>query len=155
MLVIGIGNDMRGDDAAGLLVARAAAERGVAAVEEQGDATALIERWDGEDAVVLVDSMRSGAEPGTIARFDASDGPIDARPLTSTSTHMVGVGEAIELARTLGRLPPRVVVLAVEGADFGAGAGLSTAVEHALGRLVDAVLAETVEIPEQRDGPAT
>ena len=39
-----------------------------------------------------------------------------------SSTHAFGVGDAVELARALGRLPRRVVVYGVEGADFAAGA---------------------------------
>jgi hydrogenase maturation protease len=51
------------------------------------------------------------------------------------STHALGVAEAIELARALGRLPARLEVYAIEGARFTAGAGLSPAVEQAVGKL--------------------
>ena len=43
----------------------------------------------------------------------------------ASSTHAVGIGEAIELARTLDRLPGRLIVYAVEGHRFDAGLGLS------------------------------
>jgi Ni,Fe-hydrogenase maturation factor len=49
-LVIGIGNPDRGDDAAGLAVARnvrAAAPAGVAVIELDGDQLALLDAWDG------------------------------------------------------------------------------------------------------------
>ncbi len=54
-----------------------------------------------------------------------------------SSTHAFGVGDAVELARALGRLPARVVVYGVEGADFTAGAPLSAAVESAVEHVVD------------------
>ncbi len=56
------------------------------------------------------------------------------------STHALGLGEAIELARALGRLPGRLLVYGVEGADFGTGEGLSPAVTAALGPLADELL---------------
>ena len=69
-------------------------------------------------------------------RFDASGERVPAHVFRS-STHAFGVGDAVELARALGRLPERVVVYGIEGADFTAGAGLSTQVAAAVQRVVD------------------
>jgi hydrogenase maturation protease len=140
--VIGVGNAYRGDDAAGLVVARRLRERGVEAIEQEGEPVALIDVFAARDAVVLVDAVQSGAPPGTVHRFDVSDGPLPRELRGSTSTHAVGLGEAIELARALGRLPPRVVVYGVEGARFATGAGLSYEVEAALAPLVEAISGE-------------
>jgi hydrogenase maturation protease len=49
-----------------------------------------------------------------------------------SSTHAFGVAEAVELARELGRLPGRLEVYAIEGADFSAGAELSAEVASAV-----------------------
>jgi hydrogenase maturation protease len=53
-----------------------------------------------------------------------------------SSTHAFGVGDAVELARALGRLPRRVVVYGVEGAGFESGAPLSPAVAAAVDDVV-------------------
>jgi hydrogenase maturation protease len=53
-----------------------------------------------------------------------------------SSTHAFGVGDAVELARTLGRLPSRMVVYGVEGSDFDAGAALSPPVLAAVDNVV-------------------
>jgi hydrogenase maturation protease len=140
--VIGVGNAYRGDDAAGLVVARRLRERGVEAIEQEGEPVALIDVFAARDAVVLVDAVQSGAPPGTVHRFDVSDGPLPRELRGSTSTHAVGLGEAIELARALGRLPPLVVVYGVEGARFATGVGLSYEVEAALAPLVEAISGE-------------
>ncbi len=129
-VVIGIGNALRGDDAAGVAVAERL--QGVACEEEP---SRLIEAWEGADAAVLIDTVVSGAPPGTLHRFDASTTPIPARQLRS-STHAIGLAETIELARALGKLPPRVVVYGIEGESFDAGAPLSPDVEAAVTRLV-------------------
>ena len=129
-VVIGIGNALRGDDAAGVAVAERL--QGVACEEEP---SRLIEAWEGADAAVLIDTVVSGAPAGTLHRFDASEEPIHARALRS-STHAIGLAETIELARALGKLPPRVVVYGIEGESFDAGAPLSPDVEAAVTRLV-------------------
>ena len=126
-----MGNALRGDDAAGLAVARR-----LAGAELEGDCSRLIDLWDGADDVAVVDAAASGAPAGTIHRFDASAAALPARMLRS-STHSFGVAEAIELARELGRLPACVRVYAIEGSDFAAGARLTPAVERAVTALSD------------------
>jgi hydrogenase maturation protease len=149
VMVIGVGNEFRHDDAAGLEVVRGLRARASAAPialrEQEGETLALLDQWDGADAVVLVDAIRSGAPPGTIHRVETTSQPIPARLRSSTSTHAVGIGEAIELARALGRLPARVLVYGVEGLRFDAGRGLSEEVQAAIGPLSNAVLVEARE----------
>ena len=133
-MVIGVGNAWRGDDAAGLAVARRLRGR-VQAVEHERDGAGLIEVWGDAAHVVLVDAAASGAAAGTVRRFDVHAGPLAAHSLRSSS-HAFGVADAVELARALGRLPERLDVIAIEGADFSAGAGLSPAVERAVDTVV-------------------
>ena len=56
------------------------------------------------------------------------------------SSHGLGLGEAIGLARALGRMPDRLIVHAVEAADFGYGIGLTPAIAAAAEALISAVL---------------
>ena len=73
-LVIGVGNPWRGDDAAGLRVAallQAHADEAFVVVEQSGEGAALMEAWQDAARVILIDAVRSGAEPGTIHRLDA------------------------------------------------------------------------------------
>ena len=100
-----------------------------------------------------MDAVESGADPGTLHRVDASREPVPAHVFRS-STHAFGVGEAIELARALGRLPKRIVVYGVEGATFAAGVGLTPQVETAVDGVVEAVL-EDLERLVREEEPCT
>lgn len=140
--MIGVGNRFRGDDAAGIEVVRRLRERGVDARESEGEPVGLLDCWEGAGAAVVVDAVRSGAPAGTIHRVDASEQALPAILRGSTSTHAVGLGEAIELARTLGQLPPRIVVYGIEGASFAAGEELSPQVGAVLDEVVDRVIEE-------------
>jgi hydrogenase maturation protease len=131
-LVIGVGNDLRGDDGVGRLVAQRVAALGmpgVRVVETNGEAISLIDLWSGEDRIVLVDAAGTGATAGTIVRFDASRDPLPSRAIGRTS-HSFGVAEAIELSRSLGTLPARVIVFGIEGQTFETGAELSEPVRR-------------------------
>jgi hydrogenase maturation protease len=142
--VIGIGNAYRGDDAVGLAVARALradAPAGVDVLELEGEPTSLLGAWEGCDVVWLVDAVSSGSPPGTVHRVDACAGPVPAA-FGRTSTHHLGLPEAVELARALARLPARLVVFGVEAESYGAGEGLTPAVEAAVEPVADAIRAE-------------
>lgn len=143
VVVIGVGNELRGDDDAGLeVVRRLRRDGGGAEVElHEADGMSLLELWNGARAAVLVDATRSGAPPGTIRRFDVGATGLPAA-VGLASSHAVSVAEAIELARVLGRLPGRVVVFGIEGGRFDLGAGLSDAVESALDEVVRRVNGE-------------
>ena len=143
-LVIGVGNPDRGDDGLGPLVVRRLAEMelpGVTIIERSGDGLALIEDWGGYDAVVLIDAAAPVGVPGRIHRLDLAGEELPVE-FSRASTHAFGVAEAVRLARTLGRLPARAIVYAVEAVNFDAGAGLSAEVAAAVPALLTHLAAE-------------
>ncbi len=144
--VIGVGNPWRSDDAAGLHAAHALSGTlpgGVEVLEEAGEPTSLLGAFEGADALWLVDAVSSGARAGTIHRLDAGSQPLPAE-LFRTSTHHLGLAEAVELGRALGQLPPALVVFGIEGESFAPGDTLTPAVAAAVAEVARQV-AEEVE----------
>jgi len=142
--IIGVGNLFRGDDAAGLLAAR----RLKALVGDRADVIEaelagldVLDLMAEASAVILIDAARSGQPAGTIHRLNASAGPISA-DLFPHSTHVLNAVDAIEIGRTLGLLPPRVIVYGVEVGDTTAGNDLSPAVAEVLDQVVERVVHE-------------
>lgn len=141
--IIGVGNVYRGDDGAGIVVARALRERvlpGVVVEEASGEGSALMQAWQDADVVFLVDAVRAQARPGTIYRLDAHAERLPT-DFFHYSTHAFSVAEAVELGRTLGQLPPHLLVYGIEGETYDAGVGLSPnvlgAVDQVVTRIVD------------------
>lgn len=131
-LVIGVGNADYGDDGAGIEVVRALAVEGVPCRVFEGDGLGLIEAWDGLTYVVVVDAAAGGPEPGTFARHDAIAGPLPRHARHGGDiAHGIGLAQAIELARALGRLPPVLVVYAVGASSFVLGEGPAAPVARA------------------------
>lgn len=145
VLVIGVGNPDRGDDGAGLAVTHALRKaRPRARVLDAGiDPAPLLEGFAGFETVVIVDAAEPGGDPGRVVRFDATKKELPKRSLRSASTHALGVREAIEMARVLGRLPRRkIVVIAIEGKAFEHGDAVSPEVERAVPEAARLVLEE-------------
>ena len=64
--------------------------------------------WDGADLAVVIDAVRSDAEPGTVQLIelgDATDGRPDAGPPGTTSTHGIGLAGVLRLAHAVGSAP--------------------------------------------------
>jgi hydrogenase maturation protease len=140
MMVFGLGNEFRRDDGLGLIAVRRLREHGVAAEEHEGDPAALMERWTEARGIILIDAVSSGAEAGTIHVLDVSAKPLNRQHFKS-STHALGLADAVELSRAFGTLPPQVYVFGLEVCDVRAGVGLSPEVERALPVLIKEVLA--------------
>jgi hydrogenase maturation protease len=131
VVVAGVGSEFRRDDGAGPAVARLTAEeapatRDIGPIVNPLD---LLGRWDDADLAVVIDAVCSGARPGTVCVVDLttlSPGP------GPTSTHGISLSGVLRLAQAVDQAPARVVVVGIEGDDFGRGMGLSPAVEAAI-----------------------
>ncbi len=144
ILLIGIGNKFRQDDAVGLVVVekfRNQLPPEIKIMEASGEGVALMELWQGATTVYLFDAVNSGAEVGKIHRIDASIQTVPAK-FFSYSTHAFSVAEAVELARSLNQLPPKLIIYGVEGKNFAHGIGLSPQVEQATEEVLQQVIVE-------------
>lgn len=139
--VVGLGTAF-GDDRGGWdVVARLRNASPVGTrITATSDPLAVVDAPGGCRLLVVVDACRGAGPPGSVHRFVWPDPRLVAAG--TASSHGVGLAAALQLAGALGRLPPRVVVLAVEGTAGEPGAGLSRTVEAALPDVVALVLAE-------------
>ena len=147
VLVVGLGNGLRGDDGAGLEVARRAEPRlrSVAdVIAHPGEPVDLIEAWRGYDAVVLVDAARTLGRAGFLRRYEYGRDRFPSGDL-GTSSHAFDLLVAIELADAMGALPRKLVLYAVEGERFALGDEPSDAVLRALDTAVERVCADVQE----------
>jgi len=150
IVVIGIGNRYRRDDGSALLVLEALTGRlsaGIPVVDSDGDPTHLLDAWTGADLVVVIETVRDGRPPGTVAvvEDDALLGASDASGRNQGS-HSLGLLEAIALGSAVGRLPGRLRVVGIEPEDLGWGDRVTDAIagsiETAAALVLDIVLAE-------------
>ena len=130
LAVLGVGNELWGDDAAGSLVARLVQQR-LSLISPQRfmilDAGPAPENFSGvlrrfsPDFVLLIDALRAGESPASVRWIEMAD--IEG---VSALTH--GLPLAV-LGKFLGdELGAACGLLGIEGEQFELGAGLSTAV---------------------------
>jgi hydrogenase maturation protease len=151
VLVLGVGNAFRGDDAAGLLVCRLLRERKPpgARIQEADSPHLLLDLGAGFHAWILVDAVAPLGETGRIHRFEAGRDP---PPVSSfrASTHSLDLQGCLSMARELKMLPERVVVYGIEGKRFESGARVSEEVESAAEHTAARIVAEIEILKESR-----
>ena len=140
ILIACLGNQHRGDDAFGLQVAArlGAGTAHVRVLAHGGEPLTLIDAWRGVHHVVIVDAIAADLMPGTVVHLDVSNVPAPIE-LGAASTHALGAGGVIEMARALHELPPRVEVLAVAGREFAMGAAMSPEVAARVDKVVEMI----------------
>ena len=149
VLVLGVGNALLGDDGAGLLVLaelqRDAGKWG-AQVEFLDGGTqglALLESIASRRALLVLDAVALGAEPGTV---HVLRGWSHAGERASTARES-NVAELLQASTLLGECPEQVTVIGIEPARIGTGIGVSDAVARGVREAVEAargVLADSV-----------
>ncbi len=144
-LILGIGNEFRQDDAAGLLVARALAAdppSGWDVIEHHGEGTGLMALWQGRSRLILVDAVSSGVLPGLL-----HDIPVHLQPLpahfSAYSSHAFGLAQAIEMSRVMGDLPACVDVIGIEAAAFTQGGQMTPEVAQSIGKAIALIRLKT------------
>ncbi|GGN88266.1 hypothetical protein GCM10011579_081880 [Streptomyces albiflavescens] len=139
IVVIGVGNPLRGDDGVGPAVVEALRGRvpdDIALAVSDGEPGRMLELWRGADIAVVVEALLlHPARPGELHTLTAAE--VAGRARGTASTHALGLGECLALAEALDLLPRKVIVHAVEVADVELGTGLSEPVRSALPELIE------------------
>ena len=138
-LILGVGNLDRGDDGIGIAIARQLKKDPTEdwdIDESHGEPTSLMDLWDGRSQVIVIDAVVTGNSPvGTVHRWDATHDAIPVEQQTASS-HGLGLADAIELSRVLGRLPKSLIIVGIESGQFDVASPLSPEVEKSLYKVV-------------------
>ncbi|HMO16066.1 MAG TPA: hydrogenase maturation protease [Pirellulaceae bacterium] len=144
-LIIGCGNLLRGDDAAGPILIRRMWERGLPSDVHCADAGTggmdVAFQMRGVPHVILVDACQSNSEPGAI--FEVPGREVEQLPpLQGINLHAFRWDHALAFGRWLlkDEYPQEITVYLIEGAEFQIGEKLSPAVDRAIDILVDRLM---------------
>ena len=148
-IVLALGNDILGDDGAGIAAGRQLKARvpdGVDVVEAGFGGFHLLDHLEGYPRALVLDAVATGTHPpGTVLSFPFEALGTEAGP----SPHAVGLPTVVSLGRQSGvPLPRRIRIVAIEVEDMETVCeGLTPAVRKAVPRAADAVLGLLGAVP--------
>ncbi len=144
ILIAGVGNELRQDDAFGVLLAQklqqeASFPSSVKVMEIGSAGIHLVQQlFDKYDILILLDIVKWGGAAGTI-HFkevdvkDISQLPVDEKNEFLADMHYINPLKALMMAKALNVLPKKVIFLGCESEEHeDIGIGLSEAVENAV-----------------------
>jgi len=152
ILVAGIGNIFLGDDGFGVEVAQRLSSRAFPDSVRVRDfgirgydlAYALL---DGYDLTILVDACPHGEEPGAVSVIEPDLGKADEAGPVALDAHTMNPVNVLRLAKSMGPLSKRILLVACEPATLGGDEGemglsepVSSAVDKAM-QLVEKLIA--------------
>jgi hydrogenase maturation protease len=150
IVIAGIGNPFRSDDGVGWAVADRLSGRvpsNVHVCKQRGECAQLFDLFGQFSIVYLIDACQGTGAPGSWHRLLWADSMCDT-PDTAmvepvpTSTHGLGVFQAIALARALNSLPARLIVYAIVTQSLQLKTALSPAVARGVPLVAQAIRKE-------------
>jgi hydrogenase maturation protease len=150
IVIVGVGNSLRGDDSVGLQAVRmwqhAYAETaglpGVLIETMEQPGPRLLELMNDAKGVVMVDAGVSGSAPGTVHRF--GEDRLAVFRQDCASLHGWGIAEMLRLGRLIAPKYEEAVIrfVAIEAENLAHGSILSAPVRQALPIACDAIQEE-------------
>ena len=152
-IIIGLGNPYLSDDGVGIVVSREIEkvlaaqnfnDHGVVVTEASVGGLRLMEMMVGYDQAILIDSLVSDGQPGTVRCLTLADLEIMPPTQHSASAHDANLPTAVAAGRIMGfALPDKIIIYAIECANTQTfGEELTTAVATVVPEVVTAVLEE-------------
>lgn len=149
LLIIGCGNVLRGDDAAGPVLIRRLWEKQAVSDDvmlSDGGTSGMdvVFKMRDADRVIIIDAAATGAQPGTLYKVPGT-ALEEVPPITGMGSHDFRWDHAIAVGRWLlgTRMPTQIDVYLIEGQNYGFGEELSSSVSDAIDKVADLIIAES------------
>lgn len=144
-LVLGVGNILLADEGVGVRVVEAFQQRYLIPenVEVLDGGTAgmdLLDALSSRSHIIIVDAVRTGAEPGTIVRLGGRDVP--ALFSNRISPHQLGISDVLAILRLVDQEPEHISLIGIVPFDLELGLALSEAIATKVDEMADLVAAE-------------
>lgn len=132
LLIACLGNPLMGDDGVGTVVAGELAKLGYEVVVCGSDLSPVLTRAEEVDALIIVDAVDWGAEPGSVLTARLED--LEERRVRTS--HSLRVSEVIRLMKSVFGRPSEVYVVGVQPERVEPSTELSLSVRRAIASLV-------------------
>jgi hydrogenase maturation protease len=141
-IVLGLGNLLLRDEGIGVHIVRILEERKILPPRieliDGGVATLdVVEMFDENDRLIVIDAVRGGEEPGAIYTFRPGD--VKSKYCATTSLHQLSFLEALRMASQIGKVPASITIIGVEPADMQFGMELSLVIKEKIPGIIEVV----------------
>ena len=143
--VLGIGNTLRGDDGIGPIIIDELMKRdlpdSIQLYDIGSDAFSIIDHFEKEEPVLVIDCAQMGKEPGEVVKFDVKD---ENLPILdkAISIHGFGFSDVYKMAKNLYE-NIQCTIIGVQPKSLEFNTGLSKEVKNKIPSIIKMVMEET------------
>ena len=144
-VVLGIGNTILSDEAAGVRTVEALEQAyqipdNVLVIDGGTSGMEMNEDLSNLDFLLVVDVVTTGAAPGTLVKIAGAEIPVFFRD--KLSPHQIGLPDVLASLELLDAIPKEIVVLGVEPISLALGLDMTPTVAATIPELVDRAVTE-------------
>ena len=144
-LVLGVGNILLADEGIGVRVVEAFQQRyvipeGVDVLDGGTAGMDLLDALSGRSHSIIVDAVRTGAEPGAIVRLAGQNVP--ALFNNRISPHQLGISDVLAILRLIDQEPRHIALIGIVPISLDPGLELSGAIADKIDEMVELVAGE-------------
>ena len=144
-VVLGIGNTILTDEAAGVRAVEALEQRwklpeNVLAIDGGTSGMEMIEDLSNLDFLIVLDVVKTGAAPGTVVKIAGDEIPVFFR--SKLSPHQIALPDVLASLELLDALPKEIVVVGVEPISLELGREMTDTVARCVPRLAELAAGE-------------
>jgi hydrogenase maturation protease len=144
-VVLGIGNTILSDEAAGVRAVEALEQSygippNVQVIDGGTSGMEMIEDLSDLDFLIVIDVVKTGAAPGTVVRIAGDEIPVFFR--RKLSPHQIALPDVLASLELLDAMPKEIVVLGVEPVSLELGMEMTPTVAQTIPHLVAMAVTE-------------
>ncbi len=144
-VVLGIGNTILSDEAAGVRAAESLEQSysipdNVQVIDGGTSGMEMIEDLSDLDFLIVIDVVKTGAAPGTVVKIAGDEIPVFFR--RKLSPHQIALPDVLASLELLDAMPKEIVVLGVEPITLELGMEMTPTVAQTIPQLVAMAVAE-------------
>ncbi|MEI7538213.1 MAG: HyaD/HybD family hydrogenase maturation endopeptidase [Comamonadaceae bacterium] len=144
-VVLGIGNTILTDEAAGVRAAEMLEQRyrmpdTVQVIDGGTSGMEMIEDLSDLDFLIVLDVVKTGASAGTVVKISGKEIPVFFR--RKLSPHQIGLPDVLASLELLDTMPKEIIVLGVEPISLALGMDMTSTIAAKVPELVEMAVAE-------------
>jgi len=145
LTILGLGNILLKDEGVGVRVVWELEKKNLPGNIELVDAGTsgldILSFIENVDKLIIIDAVKTAKTPGTLYRLDFKS-LSELSHSQKLSLHQLGILETLQIAKKIGKLPEKIIIIGIEPKEIDWGLELSPEIEKKIPDLIDLVLKE-------------
>lgn len=141
--VIAVGNDLYGDDGVGHSVIEILEQMpemsNVELIDGATDALGLIDHFEDNSHIILVDAAQMSEEPGTVKVFSKDEVRLKIK-MDHLTVHGISLAETFDIAKAVDKLPEKITIIGIEPKNIGISEELSDIVKQSIPNVISQII---------------